>query len=209
MKHRNVCTVVLLLLCLLMLSGCSEELTEAEIRQANEAFFWMDQNTGGVSEISCFFMSHYDNPKQIDLEAFLRYCPGSVDLTRDDAAEFQKVLRTAGVKNPDAFPTPEDYFVPTHKYMAEDISAILLQYSGITVEDIVNRENVVYLEEYDAFYNFTSDAGPGIFVCIGGEKTGDRIRFWSAEKDNGLRDVLTVEKDGQSYRIKSFLEETP
>ena len=66
---------------------------------------------------------------------------------------------------------------------------------------------MLYLEEYDAYYNFTSDFGPGIFVCVGGEKAGDIIRLWSAPKDNdGSRDVLTIREADGGYFIQAYQE---
>ncbi len=66
----------------------------------------------------------------------------------------------------------------------------------------------LYLEEYDAFYNFTSDFGPGAFICSGGEKQGGVIRLWSdagpAAKE---RDVLTLREEGGRYLIQSFRRE--
>ncbi|NCB50284.1 MAG: hypothetical protein EOM54_00185 [Clostridia bacterium] len=33
----------------------------------------------------------------------------------------------------------------------------------------------LYLKEYDAYYNFTSDAGFGSFTCTRGERQGDIV----------------------------------
>ena len=95
--------------------------------------------------------------------------------------------------------------VPTRKYLKEDVSEVLLKYANITADDIVNTDDVLYLEEYDAYYNFTSDYGPGIFVCVGGEKVGDTIRLWSDPKDdNGSRDVLTIREVDGNYFIQAY-----
>ncbi|MBQ9719591.1 MAG: hypothetical protein IJV64_02735, partial [Oscillospiraceae bacterium] len=75
------------------------------------------------------------------------------------------------------------YDVPTWRYRVSDINAALTQYAGITLDDMTtdwrNDERMLYLPEYGAFYNFTSDFGPGTFVPVRGERSGTLVRMYS------------------------------
>lgn len=222
MKRYLKCLI--LLLALTVLAGCSSHtqegpeppdtatpLTQEEIDAANEALATSveDAETGEIrtSEVSCFFTCYYDKPEEISLSNFLQYFPNGSILENSDEAEFAKLRELPGFpfNNEEYTPTVGNIPVPTHKYLKEDVSEILLKYANITADDIVNTDDVLYLEEYDAYYNFTSDYGPGIFVCVGGEKVGDTIRLWSNPKDdNGSRDVLTIREVDGNYFIQAY-----
>ena len=152
--------------------------------------------------------------------AVLAGCGGSkaVPLVREEIDRaneaFASTVETEGPDGPQASPSgiscffTSRYDTPVHRYRAADISALLEQYAGITVADLNSWAGTLYLEEYDAFYNFTSDFGPGAFICSGGEKQGGVIRLWSdagpAAKE---RDVLTLREEGGRYLIQSFRRE--
>lgn len=194
----------------LLLDGDALPLTRAEIDRANEAFGSMtdvmDENGNYLyttaSEISCFFTSTYAAPEEIDLAAFLRYAlfdrVMSV-LTDDDVDEFHAVIAAYGL-SAELNPRPSEFETPVRRYRKDDVSGLLEQYAGIAADDLTNVEGVTYLEEYDCFYDRTSDFGPGMFQCTGGEKTGDTIRLWSDSH------VLTIRKTDGGYYIQSFLE---
>ena len=205
---------IFLLLAIWLLAGCgtqAQPLTEAEIAKANQAFAFLEEVTENgetktqVSRISCFFTSFYAEPSELDLAEFLRYCPVGTILEDRDQEEYLAVLAALDI-DPEPFPMPGDYIVPVHRYRKADVSALLEAYAGITAEDLPHTEGILYLEVYDAYYNFTSDFGPGMFTCTGGERQGDTLRFWSEPVD-GVRKVLTVKKADGAYRILSFLEE--
>lgn len=173
--------------------------TPAWIREANEACcssVWENGNTR-ASEISCFFTSTWSSPEEIDLAAFLRYCPLGEQLLDEHSEEAQAVIAAAG----------ENVFAvtPVWRYPKEAVSSLLRKYSGITVEDLLSRENVLYLEEYDAFYNFTSDWGPGRFTCTGGEQSGNLITLWG-EGTGGTARTLTLREEKGEYFLVSFLD---
>ena len=217
---------LILLLALTVLSGCSfraqegpelsdtvTPLTQEEIDVANEAFATTveDADTGEIrtSEVSCFFTCYYDKPEKISLSSFLKYFPNGSILENSDEAEFAKLRELPGFlfNNGENTSTVETLPVPVHKYPKQAVSEVPLKYANITADDIINTDDVLYLEEYDAYYNFTSDFGPGIFVCVGGEKAGDIIRLWSAPKDNdGSRDVLTIREADGGYFIQAYQE---
>ena len=202
-----------LLACVLMISmtGCGNKLTKQEIVQANEAFAHtvVTGNFAEASEISCFFTCYYSDPREIDLWKFLQYCPNHVRLTYGDEQEFFDWLdATDGYLEGVTWKSPEEYFVPVWRYSRESVSALLTKYAGITADDLNSWGKALYMEKYDSFYNCTSDYGPGRFECVGGEKDGEIIRFWSETDKEGMRAVLTVESVDGTYLIRSFLRES-
>ena len=171
---------LILLLALTVLSGCSfraqegpelsdtvTPLTQEEIDVANEALAAsvMDAETGEIrtSEVSCFFTCYYDKPEKISLSSFLKYFPNGSILENSDEAEFAKLRELPGFlfNNGENTSTVETLPVPVHKYPKQAVSEVLLKYANITADDIINTDDVLYLEEYDAYYNFTSDLARG------------------------------------------------
>ena len=184
-------------------------LTEEEVARVNEAFepfVQLADNVYGSSEICCFFTSNYDNPAQINLEEFLRYCPIGLSnsLGEEDTEEFLAVMELDnGWIDPDReLSSPIDLPVPVHRYPRAEVSALLQKYAGVAVEEL-DWEGCLYLEEYDAFYNFTSDAGPGFFPCAGGEVSGDTAVLWSDPDEKGDRCRLTLQKNGDRWLFQS------
>lgn len=184
-------------------------LTEEEVARVNEAFepfVQLADNVYGSSEICCFFTSNYDNPAQINLEEFLRYCPIGLSnsLGEEDTEEFLAVMELDnGWIDPDReLSSPIDLPVPVHRYPRAEVSALLQKYAGVAVEEL-DWEGCLYVEEYDAFYNFTSDAGPGFFPCAGGEVSGDTAVLWSDPDEKGDRCRLTLQKNGDRWLFQS------
>ena len=176
----------------------------------------MDETTGEYryttsTPVSCFFTSYYDDPRDIDLVEILRYCPLGATLEDADAEEFRAVLNAWGENADGGLDLPSDYATPVRRIPKSDVSALLTQWAGITADDLHNTDGVTYLAQYDAFYNGTSDFGPGHFDPAGGEQYGDSVLLWTAPRETGsyegvgTRDELTlrVQPDG-SYRIESF-----
>lgn len=90
---------------------------------------------------------------------FMAYFPHGAEVT--DSEEFE------ALKDSDNWffgnkVTLESMPVPIHKYSVEDIKTVLAGYAGISVSDLKNKDNLselIFLPEYDDYYNFTSDAG--------------------------------------------------
>ena len=201
-KCIAVCAILALIL---SATGCFQKqteipLTETEIAEANQAFL--------DSEMCCFFTCYYDDPQEIDLTAFLRYCPVGVMLEDADTEEFMAWKEAAQWPDPDGiYHKPSEFYVPVRRLANADVSAILEKYTGISTADINSIGDYVYLEEYDAFYNYTSDAAPGYFESVGGTKEGSVVRLWSETAEDGTRTVLTLEQAGDRYLIHSFMQE--
>ena len=145
---------------------------------------------------SCFFTSYYSDVRDMNFAEFLAYFPG--DGSTVDEEEFS-VLK----EHPDFLFYGEvsalaNMPVPVHRYPVRIIDLVLKEYAGITVDDLDTSE-VVYLAEYDAFYNHTSDAGGGMFYCTRGEIDGDIVRLY--EKFDYGTDMLTLKKVGNNYQI--------
>ena len=185
----------------------SVPLTQAEIDRVNAAFVTMVEsetdNSMYAGEINGFFNCYYASPEEISLKWFLRYNANGELLTDDDVEEYQAVIMSFDPEYLEAHPRPLDAITPTHRYPKAAISAQLQKYANITVDDLLDTSGCYYQEKYDAYYNFTSDFGPGDFICVGGEKTDDTVLLWSAAS-NGHRKELTLHKSGDQYFIYSF-----
>ncbi len=175
-------------------------LTQEEIDKLNKAFepFLINDNGKiiGVNPVSHFFKCYYDRPEDINLAEFLCYFPSE---TITDEAELD-VLKSDR-RFPFSAEASLDQMLPIHKITAESVNEILLKYTGITLKDLsgVGAEDVIYLEEYDAYYNFTSDFAAGTFSCTHGEREGDTVRLFYYDQV-----ILTLKKKEDSYLIVSY-----
>ena len=156
-------------------------LTEDEIAAWQEQLAPMTavDGVGYATSVSCFLTSHYGNVGDIDLAEFLAYCPLAEEVT--DEAEFQALSEKTGLLAGKALDTMP---VPVHRYRADRINELLRQYAGITLDDLRtdwrSDPRTPYLSEYDAFYNFTSDFGPGTFYPAYGYRNGEEITLLEA-----------------------------
>lgn len=62
---------------------------------------------------------------------------------------------------------------------------------------------MLYLPDYGAYYNFTSDAGGGGFTAVSGTVEGDTVRLTSA--DGTVLTLRAVPSEAGRYLIVSFL----
>lgn len=175
-------------------------LTTEELEQYNKAFeplLYDEQgNPIGVNPVGQFLTSYYSKPEDLNLTEFLRYFPSDGDVT--DEAEFES-LKAVENWPFGADATLGDMPVPVHKFSAETVNTALKEYMGITLDDLsgVGSDELVYLKDYDAYYNFTSDAGFGSFVCTSGERQGDIVRLF------GENAILTLKTEGGGFLIAS------
>jgi len=178
-------------------------LTAEELEHYKEIFEPTSTDEQGnltINPLNHFFSSYYDKPEDINLAEFLRYYP--IEEFVSDEAEFE------ALKNAENWPfgkdiTRQEMPAPIHKFPADMVDEVLKQHMGIGLEDLsgVGMDELVYLEEYDAFYNFTSDAGFATFIPVSGEKEGDIVRLYS---DNAVL-TLKIQDDGflfVSHQIK-------
>jgi hypothetical protein len=177
----------------------SKPLSAEELSWFNETFYPIvydkQRNPISVNPVSGFFSSYYDDVRNMDFEEFMRYFPGDGSFASD--AEFE-ALKTVEAWPFDWVETRDDMPVPIHKYQARIVDMVLKENAGITTADL-DTSDVAYLEDYDAFYNYTSDFGPGMFTCTRGEVDGDIVRLYE-ELETGT-DMLTLQKVGNNYQI--------
>ena len=217
---------IFLLLPVLLLAGCARQdapsaetslegrpLTEEEIEAVNTAFAsWVEEEgVVGATPVSGFFTSHYDDVRQLSFPEFLYYFPGDGVLGEADQAEFAALAALPDFPFREGVDTlgwasPEDLPVPVHRITRASVDAALERYAGITSADLADTSGVLWLEEYDAWYTFTSDFGPGVFACAGGyvDEDGGTALLWSEADGDGGRTELTLGKDGEDWHIRAF-----
>ena len=177
--------------------------TAEEIAQVKEAFAPFDERENGsyMNPVCSFFTSYYERPEDLNLVEFLRYF-GLGNGPVEDGPEFEALKAAEGwpfhVDHLDQMP------VPIHRYSRADVDAYLEEHAGITTADLttfpVSSADLLYLPEYDAFYNFTSDAGPGVFICEAGRREGALLILTGGSAE------LTLEKtEAGRYLFRSFL----
>ena len=177
-------------------------LSQEEIDQVNEAFAsWTEENGVTIATpVSGFFTSYYDDVTRLDFAAFLQYFPDDGTLSAGDEAEAAALAALPG------YPwgiSPGS--VPIHRITRASVDAALERYAGITSAGLADTSGVPCLEDYDAWYTFTSDFGPGMFVCAGGQvdEAAGTALLWSEPWANGHRAELTLQKDGENWHIRA------
>ncbi|MCI9002934.1 MAG: hypothetical protein HFG03_08915 [Oscillibacter sp.] len=192
-------------------------LTEEELAQVNGAFDYSQPGEADQEkklERSCFFTSSYEDVTELNLEEFLRYYSnGSSTLEDEDAEEFQALAALPDFPyDAEALETwenrPGGLPVPVHRIPREAVDQTLETYAGITTADLKNTKGILYLPDYDSYYNFTSDFGPGWFAAAEGARDGDTVRLrsevsWWGDGGETVRELTLREKDGR-WLIQSF-----
>ncbi|NLT15790.1 MAG: M56 family metallopeptidase [Clostridiales bacterium] len=175
-------------------------LTAEELTQYSKAFeplLYDEQgNPISVNPLSNFLTSYYDRPEDINLAELLRYFSSDGDVK--DEAEFES-LKVAENWSFGTDMTLDGMPVPVHKFSVGTVNKALKEYMGITLDDLsgVGLDELIYLKAYDAYYNFTSDAGAASFTCTSGEKQGDIVRLF------GDTATLTLKIQGDGFLIVS------
>ena len=139
-----------------------------------------------IQPFSYFFSSYYENVRNLNFEEFIRYFPDSGQATE---AEFE------ALKKLDDWPfnrvaRMEDMPVPIHRHTVSSINEVLTRWGGITTSAL-DTSGVCYLEEYDAYYTFTSDFNMFYFIAESGEQVGNYV-YLRKSVENGNIAVLTL-----------------
>lgn len=186
------------------------DLTEEQVDQVNRIFSWREnpEHDADFMAVSGFFTSYYDDVRELDFLEFLWYYPSEYGVGEE---EFAALVELPGFYWEKEYFTendlpliPQSLPVPTCRIPRSWVDETLQKYAGITTADLKNTDNTLYLPEYDAYYTFTSDFGPGSFTCEGGRVEEDTAVLWSEER-RGLRKELTLKKEGEDWHIQSFL----
>ena len=176
---------LILILSFVMLAGCAsaaEPAKEAKSLSAEELSHYSKEfemvKDGKTNVLCCFLMSDYENIEDMDLSAFLYNFPDSESV--DDEEEFNALKELECWQFGDV--TLDQMPVPIHKFSRAAVDEILGKYGNTSSDKLTNgRDNLLYLEEYDAFYNFTSDFALNGFECVSGESDGDVITLRSED----------------------------
>lgn len=183
-----------------------EPLSEEEIEFFNDLLNPIVDNKGNMEQNPWgdFFMSYYDNVREINFPSFIAYFPS--DGSKVDEEEFQKLRKVEawGFEN---CKTLEDMVVPVHSISKKEVDAVLMEYAGITSDDL-DTSAVAYLEEYDCYYTSTSDFAWGMFICSEGERIGNTIYLYGESElsfysDEETTDMLVLIEEEGSYKIVS------
>ncbi|MBE6945989.1 MAG: M56 family metallopeptidase, partial [Ruminococcaceae bacterium] len=134
---------------------------------------------------SCFFTSYYNRPEEINLSDFLRHCPLGVRVTGQERDAAMAATGYGAIEQ------------ACTKFEKSQVDELLMSVMGITSDNLAMEGRgipLVYLEEYDSYYNFISNYGPGFFECFGGEICGDTVYLYSPSA------ILTlVQREGTWY----------
>ena len=176
------------------------KLTKEQIAQANEALgpFVNGEDGQQVNPLSHFFTSYYEKPEYINLDNMLYIFPSETNITKEEFEALKAHEKWPFGKDAEMDTIP----VPIHRISADSVDAALKQYMNISLEDVVEKEpeSLIFLEEYNAFYNFTSDFAAGFFKCVSGEIKDDTIILY---RENA---VLTLRKIDDRYIIVSHIK---
>ena len=178
-------------------------MTDEELAQLNEWLCGYREEANNVvyaTPVNGFFLSSYENVRDMDFVDFLSYFPGEAGgITEAEFQALKTMLKTQGKW--DFGPAAEDLAempVPIHRIPTKTLDATLREYAGITTADLWDRSGVCYLPETDAYYNFTSDFGPGYFQADYGETTGESAWLWYGS------DCLTLGRETDGWKIRSY-----
>ena len=160
---------------------------EDQLKEYSEAFEMVKD--GKVNVLCCFLMSDYEKIEDMDFGMFLHNFPDGEDLK--DGREYEALKGLSGWVFGDT--AIEDMIVPIHKYTRAAVDAALEKHGNISSDELtVGKEFVPYLEEYDSFYNFTSDFALDGFNCTAGETDGEIITLYSDK--SGGRETLKIKE---------------
>ena len=183
-------------------SGKDRKLTDDEVNQIEKAFvekFPGSEFDGNINITSNLFKAgSYNDPKEIDLDSFIKYFPSIV--LEENSDEFKTTLEK--LKKLDNFSEFElsSKLMPLVEIDKNLVDATLKKYAGIVSDDVKSKEKCLYLKENNAYYTFVSDVSIGTFYPNEGEIKGNDLVL----KNNYA--TLTLENKDGNYFIKSYIE---
>lgn len=183
-------------------TGKDRKLTDEEVNQIKKVF--VEKRPGSeFDEIknitSNFFKAgSYNDPKEMDLDSFIKYFPSKV--LEENSDEFKTTLEK--LKKLDSFSEFEfsSNNMPLVEIDKNLVDATLKKYAGIVSDDVKSKGMCLYLKENNAYYTFVSDVGIGTFYPTEGEIKGNDLIL----KSNYA--TLTLENKDGKYFVKSYIE---
>ena len=181
-------------------SGKDRKLTDEEVKQIEKAFVEKFPGSEDIINITSNFYKagNYNNPKEIDLDGFIKYFPGRALVENSD--EFKTTLEK--LKKLDIFSEFESSskLMPLVEVDKNLVDATLIKYAGINSDDVKSKDKCLYLKENNAYYTFVSDVSIGTFVPEEGEIKGNDLILKSDSA------TLTLENKDGRYFVKSYIE---
>lgn len=184
---------------------------EGRLLTAEELEFFRDYT---LSQ-SIFFTSSYSDVRDMDAWLFLRHFNGERFEPQNEAERQLLTEIKLYDGNTRDYSSPEGE--PAMRIARADVDAYLMQYAGVTVADMHTNwfEKVSYLPETDCFYIGAAYFGPVIFNPVVGVQNGSTVTLGrrnvllDAPREYWPFDRLTLEKNGDGWRILSFISEDP
>lgn len=193
-RTERLCVSLFLtfILCIIVaggLSGCESsseserrKLTADEIEQVNVAFAPTVNDGKDINPLGIYLIPNYDSPYDLNLAEFLAYFPSNEEVTDENEFEHLKKSEHWSFGDNAKLSTMP---VPIHKFPASDVENKLKEGFGIELRDLnyTPSSDLMYLEEYDCFYNTTSDALFGYFSCTEGYLAGDTVVLFGENRE--------------------------
>lgn len=186
--------LTLILSCVCGSADAEKEITALSDEQLEEYSKTFEMiKDGKANVLCCFLMSDYEKIEDMDFSAFLHNFPEGEDLKDEKELEALKALDdwSFGDAALDEMP------LPVHKYTRAAVDEALEKHGNTSSDKLtVGKENVLYSEKYDAFYNFTSDFALDSFRCTSGETDGEITTLYSEGYGGRKTLKLTESEDG-------------
>ncbi len=182
--------------------GKERKLTEDEIKQIKKVFVEKLPSSKyyDIKNITSNFFraGNYNNPKKMDLGAFISYFP-SKNL-EENTSEFKTTIKK--LEKLDNFSEFEfsSNNMPLVKIDKNLVDATLQKYADIESDDVINKDKCLYLKETNSYYTFVSDVSVGTFYPTEGEIKGNNLILKNANS------TLILEFKNQKFIIKSFIK---
>lgn len=182
--------------------GKERKLTEDEIKQIEKVFVEKLPSSKyyDIKNITSNFFraGNYNNPKKMDLDAFISYFP-SKNL-EENTSEFKTTIKK--LEKLDNFSEFEfsSNNMPLVKIDKNLVDATLQKYADIESDDIIYKDKCLYLKETNSYYTFVSDVSVGTFYPTEGEIKGNNLILKNANS------TLILEFKNQKFIIKSFIK---
>lgn len=183
-------------------SGKDRKLTDEEVKQIKKVFvekFPGSEFDGIINITSNFFKAgSYNDPKEIDLDGFIKYFPSKN--YEENSDEHKAIIEK--LKKLDNFSEFElsSKLMPLVEIDKNLVDATLIKYAGIKSDDVKSKDKCLYLKEKNAYYTFVSDVSIGTFYPNEGEIKGNDLVL----RNNYA--TLTLENKDGNYFIKSYIE---
>ncbi len=205
MNKKVMCVIMAIMLSINLIGCKSNDDVEGkiEVLGAEELEFFNGDtffNGEGFNIRNQLLSSVYDGPESIDLFGLFYAGSGLEETITDD--ELLSVMAASGISG-----TINQLPSPCEKNSLSNMDAILMKHMDINVEESakIGLDNMIYLEEYDAYYYFHGDTNYRSLITFNrGEREGNQIRLYYDDGffGDGAKVLTLMEIEGE-YKFKS------